>query len=287
MNVENYQNLVIGSGAGGKLMSWSLAQKGQKTVVVERSMIGGSCPNIACLPSKNVIHSAKAVALVDPKNGLGVTSGQLRVDMPGVARRKRKMVEELVAIHVNNFKTSGAELVMGEARFVEPRTVDVTLNGGGSRRLRGDRVFLSLGSRASIPAVPGLADAKPLTHVEALNLERIPEHLVVLGGGYVGLEFAQAMRRFGSRVTIVQRGKQLLEREDADIAAGVEELMRDEGIDVLLQSEMLDVNGRSGGHVKIRLRVGSNEKNDRSFRYSCGRWSNAQYRSNRRGKGGD
>jgi pyruvate/2-oxoglutarate dehydrogenase complex dihydrolipoamide dehydrogenase (E3) component len=260
MNVENYQNLIIGSGVGGKLMAWSLGQRGQKTVVVERSMIGGSCPNVACLPSKNVIHSAKAIALIDPKIGLGVTTGQVRVDMAGVARRKRKMVEELVAIHLDNFKASGAEVIMGEARFVESKTVDVTLNGGGSRRLRGDRVFLGLGSRASIPSVLGLADAKPLTHVEALNLERIPEHLVVIGGGYVGLEFAQAMRRFGSRVTIVQSGKQLLEREDADIAAAVEELMRDEGIDVLLQSRMLDVSGRSGERVKIRLRVGSTEK---------------------------
>src|ERR1700678_2989011 len=113
MNVENCQNLVIGSGVGGKLLAWTLGKRGQKTIVVERSMVGGSCPNVACLPSKNVIHSAKAIALVDPKTGLGVTSGQLRVDMAGVARRKRKMVEELVAIHIGLFKASGAELVMG------------------------------------------------------------------------------------------------------------------------------------------------------------------------------
>jgi pyruvate/2-oxoglutarate dehydrogenase complex dihydrolipoamide dehydrogenase (E3) component len=260
MNVENYQNLVIGSGVGGKLLGWALAKKGQKTAVVKRSMVGGSCPNVACLPSKNVIHSAKALSLVDPKAGLGVTTGQVRVDMSSVARRKRKMVEELVAIHLENFKISGAELVMGEARFFEPKTVDVRLNGGSSRRLRGDRVFLGLGSRASIPPVPGLADSQPLTHVEALNLERLPHHLVVLGGGYVGLEFAQAMRRFGSRVTIVQRARQVLEREDADIAHAVEELMRDEGVDVLLQAEMLDVTGRSGNSVQIRLRVGAAER---------------------------
>jgi pyruvate/2-oxoglutarate dehydrogenase complex dihydrolipoamide dehydrogenase (E3) component len=260
MSTEHVQNLIVGSGVGGKLLGWTLAKKGQRTVVVERSMIGGACPNVACLPSKNVIYSAKAVSLVDPKTGLGITTGQVRVDMPSVARRKRKMVEDLVAIHLENFKTSGAELVMGEARFVEPKTVDVKLNHGGSRRLRGDRVFLGLGSRASIPAVAGLADAQPLTHVEALNLERLPEHLVVLGGGYVGLEFAQAMRRFGSRVTIVQRAKQLLEREDADIARAVEELMRDEGIDVWLQSEILDVTGRSGESVRIKLRVGAAER---------------------------
>jgi pyruvate/2-oxoglutarate dehydrogenase complex dihydrolipoamide dehydrogenase (E3) component len=260
MIVENYQNVVIGSGVGGKLVAWNLAKKGQKTVTVERAMIGGSCPNVACLPSKNVIYSAKAVALVDPKIGLGVTTGQLRVDMAGVARRKRLMVEGLVALHLENFKASGTELVMGHARFIGPKTVEVALNEGGSRQIRGDRVFLGLGSRARIPSVPGLAAAEPMTHVEALNLERLPEHLIVLGGGYVGLEFAQAMRRFGSRVTIVQHGNRLLEREDADIASAVEELMRDEDIGVLLQAEVLEVAGRSGSGIKTRVRAGGSEK---------------------------
>ena len=260
MIVENYQNLVIGSGAGGKIVAWNLAKKGHKTVVVERAMIGGSCPNVSCLPSKNVVYSAKAIALVDPKIGLGVATGQLRVDMAGVARRKRLMVEGLVAMHLENFQASGAELVMGHARFIGSKTVEVVLNGGGSRQIRGDRVFLGLGSRASIPPVNGLTDAGPMTHVEALNLERVPEHLIVLGGGYVGLEFAQAMRRFGSCVTIIQRGKQLLEREDADIVSAVEELMRDEGVDVLLRAELVDVAGRSGSGVKLRVRVDASER---------------------------
>jgi pyruvate/2-oxoglutarate dehydrogenase complex dihydrolipoamide dehydrogenase (E3) component len=260
MAVENYENVVIGSGVGGKLIGWTLAKRGQTTAVVERSMIGGSCPNVACLPSKNVIYSAKAVALADPKIGLGALSGQLRVDMAGVARRKREMVDGLVALHLENFKKSGAELVMGEARFVEPQTVEVAITSGGTRQLRGERVFLGLGSRASIPPVPGLAEAKPMTHVEALNLERVPEHLVVVGGGYVGLEFAQAMRRFGSRVTVIQRGKQLLDREDADIATAVEELLRDEGVEVLLRAEMTDVEGRSGAGVTIRLHAGGSER---------------------------
>jgi pyruvate/2-oxoglutarate dehydrogenase complex dihydrolipoamide dehydrogenase (E3) component len=259
MTIENYQNLVIGSGVGGKLLGWTLAKRGEKTAVVERSMIGGSCPNVACLPSKNVIYSAKAVSLVDPKSGLGVTTGQVRVDMAGVARRKRQMVEGLVEMHLVNFKASGAELVMGEARFTEPKTVAVTLNGGGSRQLRGERVFLGLGSRATVPDVPGLAAAEPLTHVEALDLERLPDHLLVLGGGYVGLEFAQAMRRFGSRVTIIERGARLLEREDPDIAEAMLELMRDEGINVLLHTEVLKVAGRSGTGVTVQARSGTNE----------------------------
>src|SRR5262249_46231405 len=147
-----------------------------------------------------------------------VVTGSMRVDMAGVARRKRKMVQGLVEMHLGRFKASGAELVMGEGRFTEPKAVQVTLNAGGTRLLRGERVFLDVGTRASIPDVPGLAAAAPMTHVEALNLERLPDHLVILGGGYVGLEFAQAMRRFGSRVTIIERGPRLLAREDPDVA---------------------------------------------------------------------
>lgn len=261
MAIERVQNLVIGSGVAGKIIAWTLANKGQKTVVVERSMVGGSCPNVACLPSKNVIYSAKAVSLVHPTTGLGVVTGPVRVDMAGVARRKRQMVEELVAVHLANFKASGAELVMGEARFTEPKTVQVVLNaGGGTRLLRGERVFINVGTRASIPDVRGLAAAGPMTHVEALNLERLPGHLVILGGGYVGLEFAQAMRRFGSRVTIIQRGPRLLEREDPDVADALQELMTDEGIEVLLQSEVLSVTGRSGTGVALRVRSGATER---------------------------
>ena len=260
MNAEHFQNLVIGSGVAGKLLGWTLAGKGQKTVVVERAMVGGACPNVACLPSKNVIHSAKAVSLVDPKRGLGVVTGNVRVDMAAVARRKWKMVNELVEVHLANYKASGAELVMGEARFTAPKTVEVALNAGGTRQLTGDRVFINVGTRARIPNVPGLADAKPLTHVEALNLERLPEHLVVLGGGYVGLEFAQAMRRFGSRVTIVHHGPHLLEKEDPDVSTGLLELMKDEGIEVLLNSEVLKVTGRSSEMVTVLVRSVTNER---------------------------
>src|SRR5437773_4233883 len=140
MSTEYVQNLIIGSGVAGKILAWTLASQGQKTVVVERAMVGGSCPNVACLPSKNVIYSAKAVSLVHPTRGLGVVTGSVRVDMAGVARRKWQMVNELVKVHLGKFKARGAELVMGEARFTEPNTVRVTLNAGGTRSLQGERV---------------------------------------------------------------------------------------------------------------------------------------------------
>jgi pyruvate/2-oxoglutarate dehydrogenase complex dihydrolipoamide dehydrogenase (E3) component len=260
MNTEHVENLIIGSGTAGKLLGWTLAGRGQKTVVVERAMVGGSCPNVACLPSKNVVHSAKAVSLVHPTRGLGVVTGNVRVDMAAVARRKWKMVNELVELHLGKFKASGAELVMGEARFTAPKTVEVALNAGGARQLYGDRVFINVGTRAQIPNVPGLADAKPLTHVEALNLERLPEHLVILGGGYVGLEFAQAMRRFGSRVTLIQHSPRLLKEEDPDVSAGLLELMEDEGIEVLLNAEVLKVTGRSSETVTMLVRSGTSER---------------------------
>jgi pyruvate/2-oxoglutarate dehydrogenase complex dihydrolipoamide dehydrogenase (E3) component len=260
MDIEHVENLVIGSGVAGKVISWTLAKKGQRTMTVERSMIGGSCPNVACLPSKNVIYSAKAVSLVQPGTGLGVTIGSVTADMPAVVRRKRQMVDRLVELHQNNFKASGTELVMGEARFTAPKTIEVKLNEGGTRLLRGNRVFVNVGTRASIPDVPGLAAAGPMTHIEALNLERLPGHLVVLGGGYVGLEFAQAMRRFGSRVTIIQYGPRLLEREDPDVADALLELMRDEDIEVLLAAQVSNVTGRSGRGVVMRVRVGGAER---------------------------
>src|SRR5262249_53575273 len=140
MTAASVQNLIIGSGVAGKILGWTLAAQGQKTVVVERSMVGGSCPNVACLPSKNVIYSAKAVSLIHPNPGLGGVRGSVRVDMAGVARRKRQMVDGLIELHLGKFKASGADLVMGEAQFTAPKTVQVKLNAGGTRLLRGERV---------------------------------------------------------------------------------------------------------------------------------------------------
>jgi pyruvate/2-oxoglutarate dehydrogenase complex dihydrolipoamide dehydrogenase (E3) component len=184
----------------------------------------------------------------------------VRVDMAGVARRKRTMVQGLVEVHLANFGASGVELVMGEARFTDPKTVQVTLDSGGTRSLRGERVFINVGTRATMPDVPGLANTRPMTHVEALNLERVPGHLVILGGGYVGLEFAQAMRRFGSHVTVIQRGPRLLEREDQDVSDALQELLTDEGVEVLIQSDVLGVSGISGRDVSLRVRAGTTEK---------------------------
>src|SRR5262245_60170315 len=232
---ESYDDVVLGSGAGGKLLSWHLGRSGRRVAVVERRYVGGSCPNIACLPSKNEIWSAKVADLLRHAAHFGIVTNSIAVDMAKVRQRKREMVEGLIALHLDLYRKSGAELIMGDGRFVGPKTLEVRpRDGGGTRVLTGDRIFLNLGTRATIPPVPGLADARPLTHIEALELDRLPAHLIVLGGGYVGLELAQAYRRFGSRVTVVERGPRLLGREDPDVADAIGGLFGDEGIDVRL-----------------------------------------------------
>jgi pyruvate/2-oxoglutarate dehydrogenase complex dihydrolipoamide dehydrogenase (E3) component len=257
---DSYQDLVLGSGAGGKLLSWHLGRSGRRVAVVERRYIGGSCPNINCLPSKNEIWSAKVADLLRHATQFGFVTGPVTVDMAKVLQRKREMVEGLIALHLDLYQKSGVELIMGDGRFVAPKMLEVRLRDGGTRLLRGERVFLNLGTRATIPPTPGLADARPLTHIEALDLDRLPAHLIVLGGGYVGLELAQAYRRFGSRVTVVQHGPQLLDREDPDVADAVRQLFSDEGIEILLSAEPLQVEGRSGESVRLRLRTPQGER---------------------------
>ncbi len=260
MSVENYKNVIIGSGEGGKYLAWHLAQSGQQTVVVERRWIGGSCPNVNCLPSKNEIWSAKVADLVHHASRFGVTVGSASSDMAAVRKRKHEMVEDLIAMHLARYKATGAELVMGEAKFRSSKTLDVRLNDGGARTLTGERIFLNLGTHASIPSVPGLAESQPLTNIEILELDRLPEHLIVLGGGHVGLEFAQAYRRFGSRVTILELGPHLLANQDPDVVAALLEVFTSDGIDVIAPAEILSVQGRSGIGVSLRVRTSSGER---------------------------
>ncbi|HEY0872469.1 MAG TPA: mercuric reductase [Vicinamibacterales bacterium] len=250
---EHYDLLVIGSGEAGKYLAWTLSKEGHRTALVERKLVGGSCPNIACLPTKNVIHAAKVASYVARAGEFGVSADAIATEMAGVRRRKQKMVDDLVGVHLGRYDQSGVDLIMGHARFVAPKTVNVTLNDGGTRVLTGERVILSVGTRAMVPDLPGLADARPMTHVEALDLERVPDNLIVVGGGYVGLELGQAFRRFGARVTVIERGPQLAGREDADVAAALVDLFRDEDIEVLLRTELRRVEGRLGDRVRVTV----------------------------------
>lgn len=253
-NLEEYDLVVLGSGEAGKYIAWTMAAQGQRVAVVERRYVGGSCPNIACLPSKNIIHSARVISLLRRGSEFGGSSAESTVDMTAVRARKRTMVDGLVEMHRGKYEASGAELVMGQGQFVGPRTIEVALSDGRKRTLRGTNVVISTGSRAKIPAIPGLPESAPLTHVEALELDRVPQHLIMIGGGYIGLELAQAFRRFGSQVTIVERNDTLIHREDGDVTATMTELFTDEGIAVCTGTVVERVVGRSGDRVRLDCR---------------------------------
>ena len=269
---EEYDVVVLGSGAPGKLLAWTLASQGRRTAVVERRYVGGSCPNIACLPSKNVIHGAKVADYFRRGAEFGIANGDWKVDMTAVRDRKRRMVDGLVELHLAKYKESGAELVMGQGRLVGAMTIEVAVSAGGTRALRGQTVIIDTGSRARMDGTTGLAEARPLTHVEALELDQVPEHLIVLGGGYVGLELAQAFRRFGSRVTVVERNGALIHREDPDVIEAIERVFRDEGIDVRTGTAVQRVEGQSG--ESVRLHTGGGEIEATHLLVSGGRTPN-------------
>ena len=257
---ERFEILILGSGAGGKLLAWHMARAGRRTAVVERQWVGGSCPNVNCMPSKNEIWSANVAHMARQASEFGTKTGPVTIDMLAVRRRKRDMVDAQVAGHLRNYKDSGADLIMGSGRFVAPRTLEVRLNDGGTRLLTGDKIFLNVGTHATIPDVPGLQAASPLTNIEALEFDHVPPHLIVLGGGYVGLEFAQAYRRFGSRVTIIQNGPQLLSQEDPDVAEAMQRVLSDEGITCLVSAQPVRVDGRSGKDVSVLVRTATREQ---------------------------
>jgi pyruvate/2-oxoglutarate dehydrogenase complex dihydrolipoamide dehydrogenase (E3) component len=251
--VEQFDVLILGSGEAGKYLSWALGAEGKRVALVERRYIGGSCPNIACLPSKNMLHSAKVAWYAQRLQDFGINTPAPGIDMTVVRDRKRTMVSGLVEVHNKRFAVSHVEFVCGQGVFIGPRMMSVDLQQGGTRLLAADVVIVSTGSRAIIPEIPGLHAAQPMTHVEELELDTLPEHLLVLGGGYVGLEFAQAMTRFGSKVTVVDRSERLLPREDEDVAAALGELLAAEGIRFLLGGTVESVDGRSGEAVVARV----------------------------------
>jgi pyruvate/2-oxoglutarate dehydrogenase complex dihydrolipoamide dehydrogenase (E3) component len=209
-----------------------------------------------------VIHSAKVAAYFRRGAKFGIAAGDWKVKMPAVRDRKRRMVEEIVALDDEAHRNSGAELIMGEDRFVRPRTIEVAVADGGTRTLRGNVVVINTGSRARIDSIPGLADARPMTHIEALELDRVPKHLLVLGGGYEGLEMAQALRRFGTRITVIERNDTLVHREDRDVSEALRELFADEGIEVLTGTRVERVEGRSGESVRLHTTRGVIEGSD-------------------------
>ncbi|ALL68283.1 FAD-dependent NAD(P)-disulfide oxidoreductase [Paraburkholderia caribensis MBA4] len=259
-NVESFDVLILGSGQGGKLLAWHLGRLGKRVAVVERQWVGGSCPAVACLPSKNEIWSSRIAYLARHAGDVGTITGEITIDMAKVRDRKRAMVEQEKNLHLEMYSSSGAQLIMGSGEFIGHKTIEVQLNDGGTRQITGDQVVLNLGTHAAIPHVPGLVSAEPLTHIGALELDYAPEHLIVLGGGYIGIEMAQAYRRFGSRVTIVEHGPHLMGREDPDIAEEMQRIVAAEDIGVVLGAELVKVSGRSGDKVTLTVQTSGGER---------------------------
>ena len=257
---EEFDLVILGGGTGSTIAAWTFAGEGKHVAVVERKYIGGSCPNIACLPSKNIIHSAKVASYFRRSKEFGITHDRFAINMADVRERKRRMVRGLNDMYMENYRNTGAEFILGTGRFLAARTVEVTLADGTTRQLRGANVIVSTGTRAALETIPGLAEVQPLTHIEALELDEIPEHLLVVGGGYVGVEMSQAMRRFGSKVTVIDRDGRLMSKEDPDICEALRSLLADEGIDILLNAQIKQVSGKCGDSVSVIVEQDGIEK---------------------------
>ncbi|MBA3339481.1 MAG: mercuric reductase [Gemmatimonadaceae bacterium] len=263
---DHYDLIVIGAGQGGGPLAGAFARAGQRVALVERMHVGGTCVNEGCSPTKTVIASARMAHLARRAGEYGValgdhsttTAGDWRVDLRRVHERKQHIVDTFRSGSERALADAGVELIRGQARFVGDRVLAVLASGGpreaaDTRTLTAERVVINTGLRVAVPPLAGLEAVPYLTSTSILELTERPEHLVVLGGGYVGLEFAQAFRRFGSRVTVVQRDAQLLPREDSDVADAVADILREEGIDVLLSAEAVRVERDSHGSDGVRL----------------------------------
>lgn len=247
-----YDDLIIGSGQAGKPLAQALAKAGRKVALVEREHVGGTCINEGCTPTKTMVASARAAYVVSRAQQFGVQASSTGVDLAKVRARKRGIVADFRGSNERQITGAGVQLIMGEAHFTGPKTVAVKLNAGGEETIEADRIFIHTGARPSTPNLPGLETVPYLNSTTIMELDEVPEHLLVLGGGYIGLEFGQMFRRFGSRVTVVQRAEQLLGREDADVAEEVKKILEEDGIEILLNSSAVRVAKTEKG---VRLTV--------------------------------
>jgi pyruvate/2-oxoglutarate dehydrogenase complex dihydrolipoamide dehydrogenase (E3) component len=260
MDLEEYDLVILGGGTGSTIAAWTFAKQGQRVAAIDRKYIGGSCPNIACLPSKNIIHSARMASYFRRSEEFGIAKRDFNIDMSAVRGRKRRMVSSWNNAYLDNYKKSGAEFILGTGRFIGPKTVEVTLHDGTIRQLRAPNIIINTGTRAALQPIPGLVEAQPLTHIEALELDKVPEHLLVIGGGYIGLELSQAMRRFGSKVTMIDRNDRLMHLEDDDVTEALQSLFEDVGIDLVLNATVKSISGESGQSVRIAIEQRGAEK---------------------------
>ena len=261
MAVETYDAVILGAGQAGTPLAVALARAGRRTALVERSHVGGTCVNEGCTPTKTMVGSAAVASWARRAAGYGVQSGPVSVDMARVRQRKRDIVDLFRTGGEARLRDAGAVLVRGEARFTGPRTVRVS--GEESRELTAPQIFLNVGCRPSRPGIPGLDTVPALDSTTIMELDAVPEHLVVLGGGYIALEFGQMFRRFGARVTLVERGKQLIGREDPDVARALADILVGDGLALRLDSQVTSVARGPGAGITIEVREGPDGSTER------------------------
>ena len=260
MPTEHFEYAIVGGGKAGKTLAAKMATAGRRVIMIEKGMIGGTCINVACIPTKTLVKSAKAVELARRASLFGLRLTFDGVDPVGVRGRKRAVVAEMVKRNQGNFDRSGMTLVIGTASFTAPRALRIVMPDGSTREVTADNVFINTGTRPALPVLPGLAESRPLDSESVQELDRLPEHLVILGAGYVGCEFAQMFRRFGSRVTLVEQSAAFLPREDPDVAEQILSIFREDGVDVRLGARVQRVAGRSGESVQIVLETAAGEQ---------------------------
>ena len=258
--MDHYDAVIIGSGQGGNPLAKAFANAGWKTALIERAYIGGTCINYGCTPTKTMFNSARVAYLARRAVDFGVHNGDVRVNMKEVRARKQRVVEEFRESGLKGIKrTPNLDLITGNARFVSQNEIEVRMNDSGTRKLTGEKIFINTGGRPAMPKLEGIDEVPALDSTSIMELDELPEHLLVLGGGYIGLEFGQMFRRFGSNVTIVQRTDQLLGREDADIAEAVLQVMAQDGVRVLLNAEAVRVK-KNGAKIELTVRTSKTEQ---------------------------
>jgi pyruvate/2-oxoglutarate dehydrogenase complex dihydrolipoamide dehydrogenase (E3) component len=249
---ESFDAIIIGSGQGGKPLATDLARAEWNTVLIEREHVGGTCINVGCTPTKTMVASARVAYLARRAGDYGIRVPSVSVDLAAVRARKRAIVERFRNYITDKLQhTENLSLLFGSASFVDSTTVDVKLNDGGTRRLSARKIVINTGGRPLVPQIPGLASVPYLDSTSVMELQDLPRHLVVIGGGYIGLEFGQMYRRFGSEVTIVQRGSRLVEREDPDISDAVRKILEEDGIRIDTKAAVERVERDDTGNISV------------------------------------
>lgn len=258
--MEEFDDIVLGGGKGGKSLAMALGPAGHKVALIERGQIGGACINNACIPTKTMVASAKLFEIAEHSEDFGVSMDPARPSFASVIARKDRVVKGMVDAHWKMFQsTPSMELIVGSGRFVGPKQIEVTLDDGSKRTLTAPRIYINTGSKTALPEIPGLADVPYLTSTSVMKLDEQPEHLVIVGGGYIALEFAQVFRRLGSKVTVLLRGSRFLPREDEDIANEVKAILESEGISFISNAEIVSVSNQKNTSIEIKLKSDGGE----------------------------